>query len=145
MFTSGLTQHPWHCILLKNKRKQKLHTNKTGQGDSFPFTVTLTQMCFILLNGSDGIESACSAGDLDLIPGLGRNPQRREWLSTPAFWPGESHGLYSPWGCTESNMIERQSLHKTKKDLKKKKRIQIQKMSLSLVFVRIPVTFGTSV
>ena len=23
---------------------------------------------------------------------------RRERLPTPVFWPGESHGLYSPWG-----------------------------------------------
>ena len=21
----------------------------------------------------------------------------REWLPTPVFWPGEFHGLYSPW------------------------------------------------
>ena len=24
-------------------------------------------------------------------------PWRREWLPTPVFWPGEFHGLYSPW------------------------------------------------
>ena len=29
---------------------------------------------------------------------LGEIPWRREWLPTPAFWPGECHGLYSPWG-----------------------------------------------
>ena len=22
------------------------------------------------------------------------------------FWPGEFHGLYSPWGCKESDMTE---------------------------------------
>ena len=48
--------------------------------------------------GADGKEFACSAGDLGLIPGLG---QRREWLSTPVFLPGEFHGQrrlvgYSP-------------------------------------------------
>ena len=26
------------------------------------------------------------------------DPWRREWLPTPVFWPGEFHGLYSPWG-----------------------------------------------
>ena len=26
--------------------------------------------------------------------------------TTPVFWPGEFHELYSPWGCTESDMIE---------------------------------------
>ena len=25
----------------------------------------------------------------------------KDWLSTPVFWPGEFHGLYSPWGCKE--------------------------------------------
>ena len=31
-------------------------------------------------------------GDPGLIPELGRFPQGREWLPTPVFWPGESHG-----------------------------------------------------
>ena len=26
------------------------------------------------------------------------DPWRRERLPTPVFWPGEFHGLYSPWG-----------------------------------------------
>ena len=29
---------------------------------------------------------------------VGKIPWRREWLPTPVFWPGEFHGLYSPWG-----------------------------------------------
>ena len=43
-------------------------------------------------------ESAYNVGDLGLIPGLGR--------STPVFWPGEFHGLYSPRVCKESDMTE---------------------------------------
>ena len=27
-----------------------------------------------------------------------KTPWRRERLPTPVFWPGEFHGLYSPWG-----------------------------------------------
>ena len=34
------------------------------------------------------------------------DPRRRETLPTPVFWPGEVHGLYSPWGCKESDMTE---------------------------------------
>ena len=30
--------------------------------------------------------------------------------TTPVFWPGEFHGLYSPWGDKESDMTERLSL-----------------------------------
>ena len=40
---------------------------------------------------------------LCLIPGLGKIPWRTEWLPTPVFLPGESHGRrnlvgYRPWG-----------------------------------------------
>ena len=56
-------------------------------------------------SGSDGKESSCNAGDLGLIPGLGRS-WRREQLPAPVFWLGEFHGQrslagYSPWGCKE--------------------------------------------
>ena len=30
-------------------------------------------------------------------PSVGKIPWRRERLPTPVFWPGEFHGLYSPW------------------------------------------------
>ena len=30
--------------------------------------------------------------------GFRKIPWRRERLPTPVFWPGEFHGLYSPWG-----------------------------------------------
>ena len=29
-----------------------------------------------------------------------------ERLPTPVFWPGEFHGLYSPWGCKELDTTE---------------------------------------
>ena len=37
----------------------------------------------------------------------GKIPWRRERLPTPVFWPGEFHGLYSPWGHKESDTTER--------------------------------------
>ena len=61
--------------------------------------------------GSDGKESACSVGDLGLIPGLGRppggghgNPLQYSCLENP-------HGQrslagYSPWGHKELDMTE---------------------------------------
>ena len=63
-----------------------------------------------------GKESACSAGDLGLIRGLGRAPGG---LPNPVLLPGESHGGqrslvgYSPWGCKESDMTE-MTQHATK-------------------------------
>ena len=37
-------------------------------------------------------------------------PWGRERLPTPVFWPGEFHGLYSPWGHKELDVNERLSL-----------------------------------
>ena len=59
---------------------------------------------------SDGKESTCNAGDLCLIPGLGRSPGAGKRLPTPVFWPGEFHGLFSSWGLKESDMPEILSL-----------------------------------
>ena len=46
------------------------------------------------------------AGDPGSIPGSGRSPWWREWIRTPVFLPGESHGQrslqgYSPCGRKE--------------------------------------------
>jgi len=38
-------------------------------------------------------------GKAGFNPWVGKIPWRRERLPTPVFWPGEFHGLYSPWGC----------------------------------------------
>ena len=48
-------------------------------------------------------------------PWVGQIPCRREWLPTPVFLPGESHGQksltgYSPWGRKDSDMTERRAL-----------------------------------
>ena len=45
---------------------------------------------------------------------VGTIPWRREWLPTPVFLPGESHGQrslegYSPWSCKESDTTEQLS------------------------------------
>ena len=48
-------------------------------------------ICILLYGGSAGKESACIAGDLDLIPGLGRSP-------------GEGNGNPLQYSCLESSM-----------------------------------------
>ena len=71
--------------------------------------------------GSDGKESACNAETL--VQSLGwEYPLEREWLPTPVFLPGESHGLrslvgYSPWGCKELEKTERLTLPKEGKNI----------------------------
>ena len=58
----------------------------------------------------DGEEPVCNAGDPGLIPSQ-EDPQRKEWLPTPVFLPGESYGQrgllgYNPWGCKKLNTTE---------------------------------------
>ena len=64
--------------------------------------------------GSDGKESACNAGDLSSIPGLGRspggghgNPLQCSCLKNPTGQ--RSLAAHSPWGCKESDMTKRLS------------------------------------
>ena len=48
-----------------------------------------------------GSESTYNAGDLGSIPGLGifqPSLAKGKVNHPPVFWPGEFHGLYSPWG-----------------------------------------------
>ena len=68
------------------------------------------------LGGSDGKESACNAGDLGLIPGLGRspggghgNPIQYSCLENPQGQ--RSLAGYSPWSCKESDMTEHAHTH----------------------------------
>ena len=55
--------------------------------------------------GSASKESACNVGDLGLTSGLGISLEKGK-ATTPVLWPGEFHGLYSPWGHKESDMTE---------------------------------------
>ena len=61
---------------------------------------------------SAGKESAYNAGDLGLIPGLGRSPG--EGKGYPLQYSGLEN--YSPWGCKELDTTERLSLHFTSSD-----------------------------
>ena len=63
--------------------------------------------------GSAGKESACNSKRSGFDPWVGKIPWSRKRLPTPVFWPGEFHGLYSPWGCKELDTTERLSLFNT--------------------------------
>jgi len=59
-----------------------------------------------LPGGSDGKESACNAGDLGSVPGLGRSPGEGNVFSTPVFLPEKSPGQrslegFNSWGHKE--------------------------------------------
>ena len=69
---------------------------------------------FLLLGfprGSDGKESACSAGDPGLTPGSGRSPREENGYPSSVFLPGKFHGQrslvgYSSWSHKELDMTE---------------------------------------
>ena len=66
------------------------------------------------LGGSDSKESACNAGNLGSIPGLGRSPGEGN-VNLAIFLPGKSHAerslaSYSPWGCKELDTTEQLTL-----------------------------------
>ena len=52
------------------------------------------------------VKNRLQCGRPGFDPWVGKIPWRRERLPTPVFWPAEFHGLYSPWGCKESDMTE---------------------------------------
>ena len=63
---------------------------------------------------SDGKESACNAGDLGSIPGLGRSPGGRHGNPLQYSCLENSHGLrslvgYSPQGRKEADVTEQLS------------------------------------
>ena len=62
------------------------------------------------MGGSDGIEYACNAGDVGLIPHW-EDPLEKRMATTPVFLLGEFHRQrnpvgFSPCGCRESDMTE---------------------------------------
>ena len=68
--------------------------------------------------GSDGKESACSAGDTGSIPGSGRSPGEGNGNPFQYSCLLKSHGQrslvdYSSWGCKESDMTKRPTLSYT--------------------------------
>ena len=85
-------------------------------------------------DGSDGKKIICpQCRRLGFNPWLVKIPQRREWLPTPLFLPGECHGQrslagYSPQDRKESqlntllrHLITSRTLERFQKDLSKRK------------------------
>ena len=77
-------------------------------GSIFPFEASLVAQTVKA--------SACNAGDLGSIAGLGRSPGEGNGNPTPVLLPGKSHGWrslmgYSPWGREESDTTERLHFH----------------------------------
>ena len=95
------------------KNQNRKQTNKKKQTPK-TMASSLTEICFSLTfyikssaqyykgfpGGSDSKESTYNAGDLGFNPWVRKIPWRREWLLTPVFLPGESHGQRSLARCS---------------------------------------------
>ena len=76
----------------------------TGEGTGYPLQYSWTSLVAQLVKNLPGTQGTW----------IGKIPWRRERLPTPVFWPGEFHGLYSPWGHKELDMTEQLSLSQAK-------------------------------
>ena len=70
----------------------------------------------LLYGGSDDKQSACNAGDLHSIPGLGRSPEERNGNPLQYSCLENPHGQrtlsgYSPWGHKESDRSKHSTAH----------------------------------
>ena len=86
----------------------------TGDGNGKPLDILALNEYVGFPGGSDGKESACNAGDLGSLPGLGRspggghgNPLQDSCLESPHVQ--KSLVGYSPWGCKELDTTEQLS------------------------------------
>ena len=64
-----------------------------GEGVGYPLQCSWASLVAQLVKNLPAVQ-----GDMGSIPGLGRSPGEVGLYPTPVFWPGEFHGLYSPWG-----------------------------------------------
>ena len=92
--------------LVKNPpARQETPVRFLGREDSLEKDRLPTSVFMGLPGGSDDKESACNAGDLGLIPGLGRSPG--EGKGYPLQCSGLEKSMdYSPWGRKESDTTE---------------------------------------
>ena len=92
-------------------RISQLSSDPVSFYEIFFFLILFYTLKWAFPGGSDGKESACNAGDLGSIPGLGRSPGGRHSNPTPVFLPGEFHGQkslvsYRPKGHKELDTTE---------------------------------------
>ena len=71
-----------------------------GKGIGYPLQYSWASLLAQLVKNPPAMQETC----------FGKILWKRERLTTPVFWPGEFHGLYSPWGHKELDRIEQFSL-----------------------------------
>ena len=122
LLVSGLHFHIFKKVSFKEQKFYVLINLMRWLFNSLYFCV-LRNLCllwgvkiwsYVSFEKVDGKESTCSAGDLGLIPVLGRSPRGGHGNPLQYSCLENPHGQrsladYSPWGCRESDTTERLS------------------------------------
>ena len=76
----------------------------SGEGIGYPRQYSWASLVAQLVKNPPAMPETC-------VGSLGwKIPWRSERLPSLVFWPGEFHGLCSPWGCKEADMIKQLAL-----------------------------------
>ena len=99
------------CLLLERKDMTILDSILKSRDVTLLTKVCLVKaMVFPVVIVAQLVKNLPAMPETWLDPWVVKIPWRREGLPTPVFWPGEFHGLYSPWGHKESDTTEQLSL-----------------------------------
>ena len=82
-----------------------LSGRSAGEGIGYPLQYSWASLVAQL------VKNLAAMSETWVDPWVGKIPWRRERLPSPVFWPGEFHGLYSPWGHKELDTTDWLSLH----------------------------------
>ena len=115
--TSGMLLNLFGFYVLMSISILKNYENKslgTLSGTIVSCQLVIAIIIFIIMSfpgGSDGKQSTCNAGDLGLIPVLGRSPGGEHGHQLQYSCLENLHGQrilvgYNPWGCKESDITE---------------------------------------
>ena len=75
----------------------------TGEGIDYPLQYSWASLVAQLVKNPPAMQETW-------VRSLGWEDPLEKGKATPVFWPGEFHGLYSPWGHKKLDMSERVSL-----------------------------------
>ena len=95
-------------LLLSRKAMTNLDSVLKNKDVTLPTKVHIVKAKVFPTCGSAGKESACNAGDLGSIPGLGRSPGEEKGY--PLQYSGLENSIDSLWDLKESDTTERLSL-----------------------------------
>ena len=83
---------PWYLLQLLREAQSPIRPDQLYSPSSYYVSFLSDPQGYSFPSGSDGKQSACSAGDSGSTSGLEKIPWSREWLPTLVFLPGNFHG-----------------------------------------------------